>query len=505
MSRRNPPSGPSTDERPWASSQFWLLQLVVLAVYLIRLVVTVAFHLDETSLAVEISTFALFVIPVTIAALNYGLRGAAVTSGWVTLLAVPRFVFYAQGHDFVAAWAELIQVVVLDALSLLIGTRVSAERQARWLADSEREAHLSAEARYRDLFETNQAPILIVDTNGYVLEANASAKQTFGAPRKPRWPGDRPSLPEVSPVRLVDMIGPVAAGQVLTQLISAQIESADGLDQPGGPDPGLVTPVAFDVAGEPTLYRPTATMIGGTGAGRAMQVVFEDVTAETRRHDRMEAYAARVVLGQEEERRRIAQELHDGPVQSLIHLCRQIDAVGTQTSPTDQVGEDLSELRTIAEDTVTELRSIAKGLRPSILDDLGLVASINQLLTDAGRRQRFETSFGVTGDEHRLSTAVELALFRIAQEALTNIERHADARHVSVAVDFGTDGLRLVVQDDGVGFDAGTTPASRSQSLGLPGMTERAHLIGARLRIMSEPGAGTTVDVLVPATILDQE
>jgi signal transduction histidine kinase len=107
------------------------------------------------------------------------------------------------------------------------------------------------------------------------------------------------------------------------------------------------------------------------------------------------------------------------------------------------------------EDTVAELRSIAKGLRPSILDDLGLVASINQMLADAGTRQGFETSFGVNGAERRLSTAAE--------------------------------------QPNG----------GRSASLGLPGMTERAHLIGSRLIIHSEPGVGTTVDVWVPATILE--
>ena len=167
-----------------------------------------------------------------------------------------------------------------------------------------------------------------------------------------------------------------------------------------------------------------------------MQVVFEDVTAETRRHDLMEAYAARVVLGQEEERRHIAQELHDGPVQTLIHLCRQIDEVESRGRSGHDGTGSLSDLRVIVEETVAELRSIAKGLRPSVLDDLGLVASINQILSEAGERQQFETSFGVTGPERRLAPAVELALFRIAQEALSNVERHAAARRVAVGLNF---------------------------------------------------------------------
>ena len=88
-------------------------------------------------------------------------------------------------------------------------------------------------------------------------------------------------------------------------------------------------PITFELDGTPAVYRPTATMLSRSDDGTRMQVVLEDVTAETRRHDLMEAYAARVVSGQEEERRHIAQEIHDGPVQSLIHLCRQIDMVSS--------------------------------------------------------------------------------------------------------------------------------------------------------------------------------
>ena len=186
-----------------------------------------------------------------------------------------------------------------------------------------------------------------------------------------------------------------------------------------------------------------------------MQVIFEDVTAETRRHDLMEAYAARVVLGQEEERRHIAQELHDGPLQTLIHLCRQIEEVECGRSH-GATAEDLRHCLNSGPSWRTPWPSFARSPRASgrpILDDLGLVASINQMLADAGERQRFETSFGVTGTERRLSPTVELALFRIAQEALSNVERHAAARRVAVGMDFEAGGLRLLVKDDGVGFD----------------------------------------------------
>ncbi len=494
-----------TPDPPWASSRFWIIQLFVLALYLIRLAATVDFHLGATSLALELSTFVLFVVPVVYASLLYGFAGAMFTSGWVTLLAVPRLLVALGNRQFEAAWAEVTQVVVLDALALLIGQHVSAERGAQIQADATRRAHLSAEALYRDLFDSNQAPILIVDGNGYVVEANASAQRAFGpasralAPR-PAGPVD-PRTPG-TPVRLVDMIGAGAAAQILTRLISRQVPGS-GTDSDASLSDERVEPVAVDVEGRQVLFRPTGTMLARPEGDTRMQVVFEDVTAETRRHDQMEAYASRVVLGQEEERRHLAQELHDGPVQTLIHLCRQLDAAerGPDVSPQNE--GILADLRVIAEGTVAELRSIARGLRPSVLDDLGLVASINQIVAEAGARQDFDASFGVTGAERRLPAAMELAVFRIAQEAVTNVERHAAAHRLAVGLGFEPTGMRLLVSDDGIGFDAAERPSGTGgESLGLPGMAERANLIGSRLVIHSASGSGTTVDLWVPATII---
>ena len=493
-------------DRPWTSSGFWILQLVVLTLYLLRLAATVAFHFDDTSLIVEFSTLALFIVPVVCAALSYGLAGAVATSTWITLLSIPRFITSMSNHQYVAAWAELMQVVLLDGLAILIGQRVSAEQVARRLAEASREAHLSAEAKYRDLFDSNQAPILIIDGDGIVVEANASAQRAFG---RHELPTSQPSphFPD-APVRLVDMLGADAAARILTQLLSWRLPRA-GHDDAIVDPPERVEPLPFEIGDDHVLFRPAATRLGPDSGARRMQVVFEDVTAETQRHDRMEAYAAQVVLGQEEERRHIAQELHDGPLQTLIHLCRQIDALetsGAEASPTDtEPASQVTGLRTIVEETVNELRSIAKGLRPSILDDLGLVASISQMVSEAGQRQSFVTSFGVTGTERRISSTLELALFRIAQEALSNVERHACATRVAVGVDFEAGGMRMLVTDDGLGFDPSTrSEGPRSTSMGLPGMTERAHLIGARLVIHSGAGSGTTVDVWVPATILAQ-
>ena len=502
---RRPPASPLA---PWADSRFWLLQLVVLALALIRLAVTVAFHLDPTSIGVEFSTLAIFVVPVVVASLNYGRAGGLVTAAWSAVLSTPRFIDASGGGKSSALWAEALQLVVLFGLALLIGQRVTSEARSRDQADASLAARLRAEALYQDIFESNWSPILIVDADGFVIQANRSADRAFGNGGATGAAGRR----------LVDVVGAEASAQVLGKLVSEDVPPgervgrrtgrrsdgpADDRRDPDSDNDGATgrraPPVAFDVHGESILYRPTATPVGHLGADRRMQVIFEDVTAETRRHDLLEAYANQVVLGQEEERRHIAQELHDGPLQTLIHLCRQIDALDMRPDADTASSASLASMRTTVEETVAELRSIARGLRPSILDDLGLVASLNQVVVEATGRQGLAGEFQVSGTERRLPPDVELAVFRIAQEAVTNVERHASAGNLTVTLEFDDSALRLRVEDDGVGFARHQQRDSGDgYSLGLPGMHERARLAGGRLVVRSTPGNGTSVEARMP-------
>ena len=477
---------------PWRETGFWLLELVVLAVALIRLAVTVAYHLDAVSIGVEISTLAIFLVPVVMASLNYGLAGGVVTTGWVTVLSIPRFVAASEPGDTSALWAESLQLALLFGIALIVGQRVTSQARSRQAADASLVARLQTEALYQDVFESNRAPILIVDADGVVIRANPAADAAF----TPGGTGGSPGR------RLVDVVGADASAQVLGRLISDE-SSPDGLSPDGeqrDPDADArIPPVAFTVGGNSVLYRPSATLVGPRGSDRRMQVIFEDVTAETRRHALLEAFANQVVLGQEEERRHLAQELHDGPVQALIHLCRQIDTLSGGPGQPAPDPADLAALRADVEATVGELRSIARGLRPSVLDDLGLVASLNQLVVEAVGRQGFSGDFHVTGSERRLPVDAELAVFRIAQEAVTNIERHASASSLHVTLEFDDDALLLQVVDDGSGFDHDRGPtAADGQSLGLPGMHERARLAGGRLVVRTSPGHGTTVEARIP-------
>ena len=140
-----------SSQSPWADSRFWILQLVILAMALIRLAVTVAFNLDPTSVGVEFSTLAIFVVPVVLVSLNYGLAGGLVTAAWIAVLSIPRFITDSHDGKSSALWAEALQLVVLFGLALLIGQRTSSEARSRHQADASLTARLRAEALYQDL------------------------------------------------------------------------------------------------------------------------------------------------------------------------------------------------------------------------------------------------------------------------------------------------------------------------------------------------------------------
>ena len=152
----------------------------MLALALVRLAVTVAFRLDTDNAVLEVSTVALFVVPVVVGSLSFGLTGGLATVAWVAELDVPRMAEVADHGVSLALWSEVVQLVVLLAPALLIGWRVTAETRFREQADAARTARLQAEVLYQDMFESNRSPILVVDGDGRVVGANAAAGRVFG-------------------------------------------------------------------------------------------------------------------------------------------------------------------------------------------------------------------------------------------------------------------------------------------------------------------------------------
>ncbi|MBI5352097.1 MAG: sensor histidine kinase, partial [Chloroflexi bacterium] len=207
-------------------------------------------------------------------------------------------------------------------------------------------------------------------------------------------------------------------------------------------------------------------------------------------------YIGAITSAQEDERLRLAHELHDDTIQSVIALKQRVQLAEKLIK--DQKGkQSLRELEGLAEQTVENLRRIIRALRPIYLEDLGLVTALEML---AQETKSIQVVFYRNGNQHRLEHEVELALYRIAQEALNNIVRHSQAVHATLKIDFSQHEVKLEISDDGVGFVMPKSPTDFAPSghFGLLGMKERSELIGGRFEVQSEAGGGTRISVHLP-------
>ncbi len=193
-----------------------------------------------------------------------------------------------------------------------------------------------------------------------------------------------------------------------------------------------------------------------------------------------------------EERQRIARDLHDEPVQALIYLSRRLESVATEASVPGPAAAQLEQTRALAVAVVDGLRQLTEGLRSEILDREGLPAALEDLAKRFGSRVGIEVSVSVQGVGSRWSPDVERSFLRVAQEALSNVERHAVARRVRLELVVRPGRLKIRIADDGIGFDV-AGEASGGTGLGTIGMRERVALIGGQLRIWSRSGHGTVV------------
>lgn len=209
----------------------------------------------------------------------------------------------------------------------------------------------------------------------------------------------------------------------------------------------------------------------------------------------------KVIATQEDERRRIARELHDSTSQNLTSLIVGLRVMETQcaqcASPTKA-----ADLRQVASHTLDEVHDLSMRLRPRVLDDLGLSAALERLASEWQARYKISVDVVIQLDK-RLPGELETAIYRIVQEALTNVARHANAASISISVEKRGDTVRAIVEDDGVGFDASTNHGLHH--LGLLGIRERAELLNGTLTIESNPEHGTSIFIEIPLTAVPRD
>jgi PAS domain S-box-containing protein len=345
-----------------------------------------------------------------------------------------------------------------------------------------REALRESERNFRDLFESALDAIWVNDLDGNILLANKAATRLYGC-----------SQEELC----VSNINQLLTTESLNSTRDIQTKLVDGkpVDMP-------YKERLVKMDGTEVIVEMTTRLISQREGVVTFQNIARDVTIEQKMRDSIYYYLQKVMVAQEEERKRISRDLHDNTAQSLLLFIHKLDAEITdpKNRSSKHFKQKLLELNSMARDVLEDIRGYAQDLRPAILDHMGLISALEWM----GDKLTAESGIEVVVQSKELKCQLpheaELLLFRMAQEAFANIKRHSGASRVAVTLESENDRMRMIIIDNGKGFKV---PAllgdlSNSDKLGLLGMQERAQLLGGTMKIQSEPGGGTTITIKIP-------
>lgn len=404
---------------------------------------------------------------------TYQANDRAAISTKKSLQAVESYLVGTERHLVLSSKFPILDqdgsVVMVGGASLEVTDRVHAE-----------EALGAQVLRYRTLMETSNDSICVLDANGNLQEANAEFLRRRGY-----------SADEGKSLNVVDWDAQWTPDQLKEKMRQLVDGNAVFETQHRCKDGSV-----FDVE------------VGASGVQIANKQLFfcvtRDITERKRAEEalrqanqQLQKLSRRRVEVQEDERRHLSRELHDQIGQAL--MAAKVNLQSTRRLRNHQkIGDRLEESIAILDQILQQIREISFNLRPSVLDDLGLAPALQWVLRNHAERAGLLAEFISEPDLKRLDSEVETACFRIALEALTNIIRHAEAEHVFIELRRIEGMLHLVVRDDGIGFDITAQANSRSHSLGLLGMRERAIVLGGTLHCDSIPGEGTVVRASFP-------
>ena len=363
----------------------------------------------------------------------------------------------------------------------------------------------NSEKNYRELFESAHDAIWIHDLHGNILAANKAAAKLIGYDPE-EIPGELlgydfgkgPYQPESHEMRELSSLNVKSflseeslslAREVRVKLVQGQVPVQPYEQQIIRGD-GTVATVML-----------ATNLITRDGEPKAFQNIARDITKEKQMQENMRLYIQQITRAQEEERSRIARELHDSTAQELIIVLHQVEGL-LQSKAKLPLSEakDLWGVHEQIKGILQEVRYFGRDLRPSILDDLGLRAALEWLVEQLETEHKVECHLTVVGEERRLPSEAEVMIFRVVQEAIRNIGKHSQASQAEVTVKFEQKEITITVKDNGIGFHLleSVGDLTRAGKLGLAGMQERVQLLGGSLSMQSETGKGTTIVVKAP-------
>jgi two-component system sensor histidine kinase DegS len=339
-----------------------------------------------------------------------------------------------------------------------------------------------SEAKYRDLFEEASDAILVHNMEGIISEANKACEKLLGYPAEELVGRDVREFLHGDSLALARMVKErLLSGEKIEHRYEQHIYRKDGSE---------------------AIIEMSSRLIISDGRPIGFEHIGRDVTEERKMRDNLRFYLKQVLRAQEEERKRLSRELHDDTSQSMLLLIHRLDSLASapENRLSESVQEQLTELHSLAVQILDGLRRYAQELRPAILDDMGLIAALQWLADNINREGGTRVTVDVNGGEQELATEAKLVLFRIAQEALSNIKRHSGATQAAVSLKYEEGKITLSVADNGKGFELPPRLSDMASQgkLGLTGMEERARLLGGTLLVQSSPGKGTIVTAQLP-------
>jgi PAS domain S-box-containing protein len=424
-----------------------------------------------------------FLVPVSYAGMFLGLRAGIASLAIMLVIILPR-IFLISEYKFEAFLETGVALILGVLVNLWFEAKRKESRLYRQLVarleESERGMSVS-EQKYRYLFENASDAIWVQDVNGLFVDGNRAFERVTGFKRE-----------ELIGVQLAKFLSDESlalAREVRNKLINGE-EFEQPYEQQFYIKDGTVKTVKMST---------NAIMEGGRISG--FEHVARDVTTEKQQQENVRAYIQQITRAQEEERKRIARDLHDDVSPDILILIQKLDNLtASPRLKSATVKENLEGVRSQAVKALEALRSCAQGLRPRIIDDLGLAAALDWIAEGLEKDQKIKVRVEAESIDRGLSPETQIVLFRIAQEALNNIRKHAQASRVTIKVKSESDYVLMTITDNGQGFKVpprfeDMVSAGR---LGLMGMYERSRLLDGSLKIKSTPGKGTELTVRLP-------
>lgn len=379
------------------------------------------------------------------------------------------------------ALLESLASLTVAALAItLMASYEQSKRQQKNLEEARSDVELSRK-RYEELFDNASDAIWVHDLEGNITLANGACERLTGYPVSQLVGKNvREFLTEEALALARQVRERLLQGDIVEHRYEQRLTKEDGSE---------------------AIMQVSTRLTLSNGKPQAFQNLARDITAERRLQDNLQFYLREVLQAQEEERKRLARELHDDASQQILLLTHKVDNLASRANSylPEELKEELSELYEISQRTYQGIKHYAQALRPRILDDLGLVAALKWLAQEAREFSGVEVEVAIEATPP-LPPETQLVLFRIVQEALNNVQRHSGATRASVALKCHEDEVEVTITDNGTGFDLPKqlSEFARRGKLGLTGMEERARLIGGEIEVSSRKGGGTCISVRAP-------